>query len=100
MIIIGVISSVVEHVDRAIQPHVGALVQQLPNLWGEGGGEDLVQGAIIDMLQMLVRSLGPLSVQLHPMLLPIVDMATDIKQVCVCVCVVHACVGACVCGCW
>ena len=81
MKIIYTIAMVVERVEDGVCPYVESLVQQLPLLWREGSSENIVQDAIVDMLSRLVKSLGPLSVQLHSFIFPIIHLSTDVSQV-------------------
>ena len=81
MVVISVMSVIIDAVKQGIRPHVGVLVHQLPQLWMEASSEGIVQGVIIDMLTQLVRSLGYLSAELHALLLPIIQMATDVTKV-------------------
>lgn len=79
--VMKVFSQLIEQVGVAVRPHIGSLLEQIPGLWAEAGGENssILQCAIIATLTIIVNSLGELSSQLHPFLLPIIQYSTDIK---------------------
>lgn len=80
MKVIYAIAMIIERVESAVRPHVSSLVHQLPLLWRDGSSDNIVQDAIIDMLSRLMKSLGPLSVELHSFVFPIIHLATDVTQ--------------------
>ena len=81
--VMKVFSQLIEQVGVAVRPHIGSLLEQIPGLWAEAGGENssILQCAIIATLTIIVNSLGELSSQLHPFLVPIIQYSTDIKTV-------------------
>ena len=78
-----VFSQLIEQVGAAIRPHIGALLDQLPRVWAEANGESmsLLCCAIVATLTHTVSSLGEVSIQLHPFLIPVISTATDVKLV-------------------
>ena len=81
--VMKVFSQLIEQVGVTIRPHIGALLEQLPQVWEEASGESssMLCCAIVSTLTHTVASLGALSSQLHPFLLPVISTATDVKLV-------------------
>ena len=79
----NVFSLLIERIGSSVQPYIGSLIEQIPRIWSETQGDNasMLHCVIISMLSHLVKSLGALSVQLHPFLVHIIRQATDIKQV-------------------
>ncbi|XP_033099251.1 importin-11-like [Anneissia japonica] len=80
MHILHVLSFVIERSGTCVQPHVSHLVQYLPLLWEESSEHDMLRCAILSTLVHLVQSLGSLSVNLYPFLIPIIKFSTDLNQ--------------------
>lgn len=82
----NVFSQLIERVGTSIQPYIGSLLEQIPRIWMETccDNSSLLQSVIISTLSHTVCSLGPLSVQLHPFLIHVIQGATDVKQVSFC----------------
>ena len=94
-----VFSQLIEQVGVTIRPHIGALLEQLPQVWAEASGESssMLCCAIVATLTHTVASLGGLSLQLHPFLLPVISTATDVKLVSLHYLSRRRCVRVCVC---
>ncbi|XP_049837055.1 importin-11 isoform X1 [Schistocerca gregaria] len=82
MHVLYVLSFMVERVGLSIRPHAGALVQYLPLLWEESADHNMLRCAIVSTLVQLVKALGSGSETLHPFLLPVIQMSTDVQQDC------------------
>ncbi|XP_071964409.1 importin-11-like isoform X2 [Antedon mediterranea] len=80
MHVLHVLSFVIERSGACVQPHVSHLVQYLPLLWEESSEHDMLRCAILSTLVHLVQSLGTLSVNLYPFLIPIIKFSTDLNQ--------------------
>lgn len=80
MRVLNVLSLLMERLGGAIQPHISALLQYMPQLWVESAqrSSSMLRCVILTALTNIVRGLGPLSPGLHAFLLPVVQMATDI----------------------
>ena len=78
-----VISVMMERMGRHIQPHIAALLQCLPQLWTDSAQENssMLRIGILNALTNIVRGLGSVSAQLHDFILPVVQLATDVKSV-------------------
>ena len=78
-----VFSQLIEQVGTGVRPHLGSLLEQMPRLWAESGGDNasLLQCVIICTLTHVVNSLGQLSMELHPFMLPIVNYSIDMDKV-------------------
>ena len=83
MRVLNVLSLLTERLGSAIQPHISALLQYMPQLWVESSqkGSSMLRCVILTALTNIVRGLGSLSPGLHAFLLPVVQMATDITTV-------------------
>ena len=83
MKVLNVLSLLMERMGVAIQPHVSALLQHLPQLWAESEDQSasMLRCIILSTLTNITHSLGPVSAQLHNFTLPIIQFATDIKVV-------------------
>lgn len=83
--VMTVFSQLIERVGSAIQPYIGALLEHIPHIWAEvqrgGDNSSILHCVIITTLSHMVRSLGSLSIQLHPFVIPVIHQATDVKQV-------------------
>ena len=79
-----VFSQLIEQVGIGVRPHIGSLLEQIPSLWSEAEGDNssLLQCVIITTLTHVVNSLGALSTELHPFLLPIIQYSIDMNSVC------------------
>lgn len=83
MKVLNVLSLLMERMGVAIQPHVSALLQHMPQLWAESEHQSasMLRCVILSTLTNITRSLGPVSAQLHSFVLPIIQFATDVKMV-------------------
>lgn len=83
MKVLNVLSLLMERMGVAIQPHVSALLQHMPQLWAESEHQSasMLRCVILSTLTNMTRSLGPVSAQLHSFLLPVIQFATDVKMV-------------------
>ena len=77
------ISRLLEQMGEHIQPHVSSLLQCLPQLWADSGQENsaMLRVAILNTLSSVVCGLGGLSAQLHSFILPVIELATNVKSV-------------------
>ncbi len=101
MAVLHVLSLLVESTGEAIQPHVGSILQALPGLWAESGEKNatVLRAVIVSTLTNITRSLQEASAELYEFTLPVIQLATDaknVREVCVCVCVCVWCVRVCV----
>lgn len=83
MKVLNIISLLMERVGSAIQPHVPTLLQTLPSLWEESGQQNcsMLRSIIITTLTNITKSLGTASVGLHDFILPVIQLATNVKLV-------------------
>lgn len=83
MKVLNVLSLLMERMGVAIQPHVSALLQHMPQLWAESEHQSasILRCVILSTLTNITRSLGQVSAQLHNFVLPIIQFATDVKMV-------------------
>lgn len=83
MKVLNVLSLLMERMGVAIQPHVSALLQHMPQLWAESEHQSasMLRCVILSTLTNITRSLGPVSAQLHSFALPIIQFATDVNAV-------------------
>ena len=83
MRVLQTISLLLERMGKHIQPHVTSLLQCLPQLWADSGQENsaLLRVAILNTLSSVVCGLGGLSAQLHNFILPVIQLATNVKSV-------------------
>lgn len=83
MKVLNVLSLLMERMGVAIQPHVSALLQHMPQLWAESEHQSasMLRCVILSTLTNIIRSLGAVSAQLHNFVLPIIQFATDVKMV-------------------
>ena len=81
--VMKVFSLIMEQSGPEIRPHLPELLQQLPQIWSESGGESssLLRCSIVVTLVHVVEGLGPLSEQLHDFLIPIIKSATNVEEV-------------------
>jgi hypothetical protein len=79
--VLTVVSILMERMNSHIQPHVPTLLQCLPSLWETSTQENssLLRIGVLNTLTNIVRGLGPLSIQLHEFVLPVVRLATDVN---------------------
>lgn len=73
----------IERVGSSIQPYIGSLLELIPHMWMEtlGDNSSLLRSIIIGTLTHTINSLGSLSIQIHSFVIPVIQGATDIKQV-------------------
>lgn len=83
MRVLNVVSLLMERVGPGIQPHVPTLLQALPGLWEESGRQNcaMLRTIIIATLINITNGLGVASEGLHDFILPVVNFATDVKNV-------------------
>ena len=83
MKVLNSISLLMERVGPGIQPHVGTLLQALPSLWEESGGQNssMLRSIIVSTLSNITKGLEGASVGLHEFTLPVIKFATDTKLV-------------------
>ncbi|CAI8005956.1 Importin-11 [Geodia barretti] len=79
--VLTVLSILMERMESHIQPHIPTLLQCLPSLWETSTQENssLLRIGVLNTLTNIVRGLGPLSIQLHEFVLPVVHLATDVN---------------------
>ena len=93
MKVLNVLSLLMERMGEAIKPHVAALLQYMPQLWAESSDQNssLLRCVILNTLNNIIKGLGSISFELYGFVLPVIQLATDVKNVsdlmCVCVCV-------------
>lgn len=83
MKVLNTLSLLIERMGVAIQPHVSSLLQYLPQLWIESAdmSSSMLRCIILSTLNNIVKGLGPLSVNLHSFILPVLQLATNVKEV-------------------
>ncbi len=83
MKVLNTLSLVIERMGVSIQPHVSSLLQYLPQLWMESGdlSSSMLRCIILCTLNNIVKGLGPLSVNLHSFILPVLQLTTNVKEV-------------------
>lgn len=83
MKVLNVLSLLMERMGVAIQPHVSALLQHLPQLWAESEDQSasMLRCVILSTLTNITRSLGAVSAQLHNFTLPVIHFTTDVTIV-------------------
>ena len=83
MKVLNIISLLMERVGVAIRPHAAALLQALPALWEESGRQNcsMLRSIIVSTLNNITKSLGGASAELHDFILPVIQLATDVKSV-------------------
>jgi len=96
MAVLHVLSLLVESTGEAIKPHVGSILQALPGLWAESGEKNatVLRAVIVSTLTNITKSLREASAELYEFTLPVIQLATDAKNVRFGVCV---CARVCVC---
>ncbi|GFT81037.1 importin-11 [Trichonephila clavipes] len=80
MSVLHVLSLIIERVETEVRPYAEALLQYLPQLWNNCGDHNMLRCAIISCFVHLVQGLGTLSEGLHPLLLPMIALSTDVNQ--------------------
>ena len=82
MKVLNTLSLLLERMGVAIQPHVSSLLQYLPQLWVESAdvSSSMLRCIILTTLNNIVKGLGPLSVNLHGFVIPVLQLATDVKE--------------------
>ncbi|KAB7497155.1 Importin-11 [Armadillidium nasatum] len=80
MQVLHVMSFMIEIVGVGIQPHAAPLIQYLPALWEESSDHNMLRCAILTTLVYIVSGLMSESECLHAFLLPIIEMAVDVKE--------------------
>ena len=77
------VSLLVERTGPSIQPHLSALLEYMPQLWAESAADNasMLCCIILSTLNNVVKGLGALSPALHGFLLPVIQLATDVKAV-------------------
>ncbi|XP_065837165.1 importin-11-like [Oscarella lobularis] len=73
-------SLLIERVGPEIRPYSDALIHYLPELWEKSADHNLLRTNIVCTLRYLVQALGVTSVQLYPLVLPIIQYGTDLDQ--------------------
>ena len=83
MKVLNVLSLLMERMGVAIQPHVSALLQHMPQLWAESEHQSasMLRCVILSTLTNITNSLGSVSAQLHNFVLPIIQFATNVHAV-------------------
>ncbi|GFH10417.1 importin-11 isoform X1, partial [Haematococcus lacustris] len=77
-LVFNLLNVVIERMGDLMRPHVEGLLALMPGLWSDQGGQSLVQ--ILLALQRLVNVLGVESNVAYPLLLPMLQYATDPRQ--------------------
>ncbi|GIX70549.1 importin-11 [Caerostris darwini] len=80
MTVLHTLSLIVDRMGTDIRPHSEAVLQYLPQLWNNCGDHNMLRCAIITCFVHFVQGLGTLSESLHPMLLPMIALSTDVSQ--------------------
>ncbi|CAG0893849.1 unnamed protein product [Darwinula stevensoni] len=80
MSVLHIMSYIIERVGSAIRPYISGLVQYLPMVWEDSAEHNMLRCAILTTLVHIVQSLGTLSEQLRPFLIPALYLATDLRQ--------------------
>ncbi|XP_055941149.1 importin-11-like [Argiope bruennichi] len=80
MSVLHVLSLIIERMGTEVRPFLEALLQYLPQLWNNCGDHNMLRCAIISCFVHLVQGLGTLSETLHPLLLPMIALSTDVTQ--------------------
>ena len=82
MKVLNTLSLLLERMGVAIQPHLSSLLQYLPQLWVESAdaSSSMLRCIILTTLNNIVKGLGPLSVNLHSFVIPVLQLATDVKE--------------------
>ncbi|KAJ9531806.1 hypothetical protein QJQ45_021952 [Haematococcus lacustris] len=78
--VFNLLNVVIERMGDLMRPHVEGLLALMPGLWSDHGGQSLVQVQILLALQRLVNVLGAESSVAYPLLLPMLQYATDPRQ--------------------
>lgn len=83
MKVLNTLSLLLERMGPAIQPHLSALLQYLPQLWLESANmsSSMLRCIILTTLNNIVKGLGALSVDLHGFIIPVLQLATNVKEV-------------------
>ncbi len=83
MRVLNVLSVMMDRVGSAVQPYVAALLQYMPQLWLESAEKNssMLRCVILTTLTNVVKGLGAFSSSLHPFLLPVIQLATDVNVV-------------------
>ncbi|GFS79489.1 importin-11 [Nephila pilipes] len=80
MSVLHVLSLIIERVGTEVRPYAEALSQYLPQLWNNCGDHNMLRCAIISCYIHMVEGLITLSEGLHPLLLPMIALSTDVAQ--------------------
>ncbi|KAI9291960.1 ARM repeat-containing protein [Neoconidiobolus thromboides FSU 785] len=81
MKIMTILSIIVERMEDKITPFAGKIANLLPNLWiAVGSDQNLLKTSIVCMLNKLTKSLGPISENLHELVLPVITHCTDLND--------------------
>lgn len=80
MHVLNVMSLIIERVSGGIRPYSDSLIQYLPLLWQDAQEHNMLRCAIVSTLVQLVKALGFTSAALHPFLLPVIQIGTDVTQ--------------------
>lgn len=76
--IFNLINLIIERLADGVKPHCEGLLRLLPNLWQQG--QTLLRVQVLVALQRLVNALGTDAPAAYPLLLPILQLCTDINQ--------------------
>ena len=83
MKVLNTLSLLLERMGSAIQPHITSLLRYLPQLWVESADQksSMLRCVILSTLNNIMKGLGPLSANLHSFVLPVIQVATNVKEV-------------------
>lgn len=82
MKVLNVLSLIIERMGSSIRPHIGTLLQFMPQLWEESSheGSSMLRCVILVALTNIVKAVEGDSLQLQPMTSRAVALATDAKR--------------------
>eukprot|EP00731_Ephydatia_muelleri_P016714 Em0009g1138a len=82
MKVLNVLSLIIERMGPSIRPHIGTLLQFMPQLWEESSheGSSMLRCVILIALTNIVKAVEGDSLQLQPMTTQAIALATDVKR--------------------
>jgi len=80
MHVLNVISLLIERTGKEMQAYTSELCDYLPHLWFDSEDHNMLRCVLVTTLARVVEALGLQSMKIHEMLLPIIQLSTDVKQ--------------------
>ncbi|KAH6564693.1 hypothetical protein BASA62_007741 [Batrachochytrium salamandrivorans] len=80
MKILNCLLVIIERMDTEILSFTAPILQVLPDMWGRSEGENLFRASIVTIVTKLVKALRSQSIQLHEIVMPILQQSVDTSK--------------------